>query len=265
MKPESKVLPTVTLVIPALNEAQNLPWVLSRIPSCVSETILVDGDSTDATVEVALSVRPGIRILRQPRRGKGSALAMGFAAARSDIIVTLDADGSMDPAEIERFVSGLVTTESDYAKGSRFLHQGGSEDLTRLRKVGNFCLRALVNLLYGTTFSDLCYGFNAVRRTELSKLGLSDPELVNFSGQHSNLGNGFEIETCLNIRAARAGLKILEVPSYERVRRFGKSNLRTFRDGVRVLRAIVAERRVVHPIRTLPFPTANDAVIAQEA
>src|SRR6058998_2153306 len=88
---------TVSVVIPAMNEAENLPYVLPRIPAWVHEVILVDGNSTDGTVEVARQLWAGIRIVRQQGRGKGAALRSGFAAATGDIIVMLDADGSTDP------------------------------------------------------------------------------------------------------------------------------------------------------------------------
>src|SRR5262245_62878827 len=92
--------PRVSVIIPALNEAENLKYVLPRIPDWVDEVLLVDGNSTDATVAVARSLRPNIRIVQQQGRGKGAALRSGFASATGDIIVMLDADGSTDPAEI---------------------------------------------------------------------------------------------------------------------------------------------------------------------
>src|SRR3954468_12479914 len=96
--------PTVSVVIPTIDEARNLPFVLPRIPHWVHEVILVDGESTDGTVEIARALRPDIAIIHQPRRGKGAALQAGFRAATGDVIVTLDADGSADPAEIPMFV-----------------------------------------------------------------------------------------------------------------------------------------------------------------
>ena len=98
---------TVSVVIPTLNEEENLPHVLPRIPVWVNEVLLVDGHSTDGTVEVARRLRPDIRIIRQEGRGKGAALRTGFAVATGDIVVTLDADCSTDPAEIPAFVEHL--------------------------------------------------------------------------------------------------------------------------------------------------------------
>src|SRR5690348_18068444 len=163
--------PRVSVVIPALNEARNLPYVFDRLPAGIFEVILVDGASTDGTVEVARSLRPDVRVVQQTRRGKGNALACGFAACRGDIIVMIDADGSTDPREIPAFVAALLAG-ADYAKGSRFIEGGGSTDITRIRRAGNFGLNLLTNALNGTRFSDLCYGYNAFWRHCLPALSL---------------------------------------------------------------------------------------------
>jgi peptidoglycan/xylan/chitin deacetylase (PgdA/CDA1 family) len=218
--------PRISVVIPTRNEAQNLHYVLPFIPRAVSEVILVDGHSTDDTVAVAQQLLPSIQVIRQQRRGKGDALRVGFVACTGDIIVMIDADGSTDPSEITRFVDALLQG-NEVAKGSRFIKGGGSSDITWLRSLGNFGLSQLVNLLFGTAYSDLCYGYNAFWKRSLERIAL-DCE-------------GFEIETQLAIRMHRAGLNIVEVPSVERPRIFGQSNLRTFRDGWRVLKMILKE------------------------
>jgi len=217
----------VTVVIPTLNEAENLPHVFAELPDDLFEIIVVDGLSTDGTVEVARRLRPNVKIVEQTRRGKGNALACGFACATGDVIVMLDADGSTRASEIPRFVDALLAG-ADFAKGSRNLPGGGSEDITGLRYAGNALLGGLVNVLFGTSYSDLCYGYNAFWRHCLSDIEIDC--------------DGFEVETLMNIRAARAGLAITEVPSYEASRIHGQSNLRTFRDGSRVLRTILSER-----------------------
>jgi len=232
--PSSNGSPRVSVVIPARNEAENLPYVFSRMPAGIHEVVLVDGRSTDNTREVARACYPGVRVVEQNGHGKGDALRAGFAAATGDIIVTLDADGSADPAEIPRFVDSLA--RHDFAKGSRFLASGGSDDITWLRRSGNWALCAAVNRLYGTSYSDLCYGYNAFWARSLPYISVDSP--------------GFEVETLVNIRAAKAGLSVGEVPSFEAKRLHGKSNLRTFRDGARVLRTVCLERpdakRLIH-------------------
>jgi hypothetical protein len=216
----------VSVVIPALNEAENLPLVLGRLPDGLHEVILVDGRSNDRTVQVARDAYPGIRVLAQSGCGKGDALRTGFAAVTGDIVVMLDADGSADPAEIPRFVSPLLAG-SDFAKGSRFLPGAGSTDITRIRRLGNRGLTRTVNLLFETRYTDLCYGYNAFWTYCLPYIALDAP--------------GFEVETVINLRIARARLRVVEVPSFEAERMYGRSNLHAFRDGTRVLRTILAE------------------------
>jgi glycosyltransferase involved in cell wall biosynthesis len=220
--------PSVSAIIPTMNEAANLPLVLPRLPGFVTELIIVDARSKDGTVEVARSLRPDARILVQEGRGKGSALRQGFEAATGDIIVAMDADGSTQPEEIERFVDALMAG-ADYVKGSRYMPGGGSVDLSRLRRMGNLGLTVMTRVVHGAHFSDLCYGFNAFWRDVLPVLALES--------------TGFEIETEMNLRALRAGLRVREVPSVEASRIYGESNLHAFRDGFRVARQILAETR----------------------
>jgi glycosyltransferase involved in cell wall biosynthesis len=227
----------VSVVIPALNEARNLEHVFAALPAGLHEVIVVDGHSTDGTPEIARQLLPSARVITQTRKGKGNALACGFAAVTGDIIVMIDADGSTHPAEIPAFVAAL-TQGADFAKGSRFAPGGGSSDITRLRRLGNRALGIVVNAMFGTSYSDLCYGYNAFWARHLPIFGLAPDS----PGQQPVWGDGFEIETLLNLRAATAGLTIAEVPSFEHDRIHGTSNLNTFRDGQRVLRTIVTER-----------------------
>jgi hypothetical protein len=241
-RPELSEPPRVSVVVPARNEAANLRVVLPDLPD-VHEVILVDGRSVDGTVETARDVRPDIKVVQQTRRGKGNALVCGFAAATGDIVVMFDADGSADPAEIPRFV-GALTGGADYAKGTRFGGSGGSgsADITPLRTMGNAGLNVVANVLFGTRFSDLCYGFNAFWRRILPQLDLPPVSVPGTGPDRLLWGDGFEIETLLSCRVAAAGLKIAEVPSFEHRRLFGGTNLRTFADGSRVLRTIISER-----------------------
>jgi len=219
--------PRVTAVIPAMNEAENLPHVFARLPNIIDEVILVDGHSKDDTVAVARRLRPDVRVVTQTHRGKGNALACGFAVAKGDIIVMIDADGSTDPAEIPAFVDALIEG-ADFAKGSRYMTGGGSEDLTLIRRLGNTFLTRTVNTLFRVDYTDLCYGYMAFWRRCLPQLNVDC--------------TGFEVETLLTLRAARADFAVAEVPSVERDRIHGESNLRPVRDGLRIMRTILRER-----------------------
>ena len=255
------IAPTVSVIIPARNEAANLPHVFGTLPPWIDEIILVDGHSVDDTVAVARALCPTVKVVTQPGRGKGDALQAGFAAATGDILVTIDADGSTDGTEIIRFVSALVSG-ADYAKGSRFSSSGGSDDITGIRRYGNRLLSVLVNRMFGTAFTDLCYGYNAFWARHLDAIEVSNCP-------------GFEVEALMNIRAAKAGLRIHEIPSHESPRIFGASNLHTVRDGWRILKVIMRERlggpregarRLAAPLHAVvPVPSAVPAHRAANA
>src|SRR6516162_3656804 len=250
--------PRVSVVVPALNEARNLSHVFARMPADIHELILVDGYSVDDTVRVARELWPGVRVVMQTRTGKGNALACGFAAATGDIIAMIDADGSADPGEIPRFVKALVAG-ADFAKGTRFTCGGGSSDITRLRSLGNRALSYLVNVCYGTRYTDLCYGFNVFWRHITPVLGL-DATSPSAAAVGPLWGDGFEVETLINVRVAAAGLTVTEVPSFEHPRIHGVSNLHAFRDGLRVLRTIVHERLTApRSASTSPHPSPATA------
>jgi glycosyltransferase involved in cell wall biosynthesis len=216
--------PTVTVVIPTLNEVESLPWVIENLPEWVHELVIVDGLSTDRTEHLARALRPDVVVVHQHQRGKGAALRAGFAAAKGDIVVMIDADGSTDPREMDRFLEALQDG-ADFVKGSRHMGGGGSADFTRLRAAGNKMFVIAANALYGSKFTDLCYGYCAFWRRHIDDLALS--------------ADGFEIETQLVLGALKAGLEIREVPSYELERRAGTSNLNAARDGLRVLRTML--------------------------
>ncbi len=234
----------VSVVIPALNEAESLPFVLPRLPAGLHEVILVDGSSTDGTMEVARRLRPDIKIVKQDRPGKGAALRSGFDAATGDIVVHMDADGSTDPSEIPAFVGALIGG-ADYAKGSRFMQGGRTDDITPLRRLGNRSFVTIANILCGSRFTDITYGYNAMWRSHHHLLA---PEI-----------DGWAHEIVANIRAHRRGLRVVEVGSREAPRVAGEAKLQTFSAGWTILKAIVGER-----FRTLPAVAAHTHAIADQ-
>ncbi|GAA0570400.1 hypothetical protein GCM10010172_63530 [Paractinoplanes ferrugineus] len=252
--------PLVSVVIPTLNEELNLPHVFGALPAGLHEVVLVDGGSVDNTVAVARELRPDVVVVRQTRTGKGNALAVGFAACTGDAIVMIDADGSTDPQEISRFVEALISG-AEFAKGSRFGKGGHSHDITPLRKAGNMGLNMFVNRLFGTKFTDLCYGYNAFWRRAVPVMDLPATDLPAPAGGGKLWGDGFEIETLINIRVAAGGMRVTEVSSIEHERIHGVSNLNTFKDGTRVLRTILSEfrrgRRLRKAIPVLTVPGSS--------
>jgi glycosyltransferase involved in cell wall biosynthesis len=248
--PPATSRPRVSVVIPTLNEERNVGWVLERLPAIVDEVILVDGRSTDATIAVARAVRPDVRVVLETMPGKGAALRAGFEAARGDYVVMIDADGSMDPTEIVRFVEALQSG-CDLVKGSRFTPGGGTADMSTIRRLGNGALRTAVNLLYRTNFTDLCYGFIGFRRERLAALRLDS--------------QGFEIETEILARAVVASLTIGEVASFEAERRHGESHLRAWRDGRRALGTLLRERFILPASPVANVPERHLTVVAAEA
>jgi len=213
-----------------LNEEENLCATLADLEKflkdygCEYEIIVVDGHSQDRTVEVAKEF--GARIIYD-EGGKGSALRKGMGSAKYEMIVAMDADQSNEPKEIELMLEAL-RHGFDICMGSRFMQGGGTGDMPVYRRLGNKFFVFLVNLFWGTSYSDLCYGYRALTRKALEKLNLT--------------AKGFVIETEISIEAARKGLRILEIPSFEKVRRYGKGKLTTFGDGWRIFRKILKEK-----------------------
>jgi glycosyltransferase involved in cell wall biosynthesis len=217
----------LSVVIPCKNEALNLPTVLTRLPEDVDEVVVVDSNCTDDTVEVARRLRPDVVIVRSDGPGKGRALRTGMLAATGDVIVTMDGDGSNDPAEIRSMLAAL-DAGADMVKGSRYLPGGGSADSTPMRDAGSRLICWVFNTLHRTHHTDLLYGYMAFPATSREAV-LPDCE-------------GFEVEATINANAARAGLRVDEVPSVEAERLHGASNLHPFRDGARIIGTIVRER-----------------------
>ncbi|MBA7506259.1 Undecaprenyl-phosphate mannosyltransferase [subsurface metagenome] len=218
--------PKVTTLICTLNEEANLPQVLPKIPEWVDEVLLVDGHSIDNTVELAKRLRPNIRILYQPGRGKGDALKYGCKHAQGDIIVTLDADGTTDPKEIPKFIEPLLNGY-DFAKGTRFLH-GHPLNMPLYRRFGNWVLVTTANILHGTKYTDICSGYNAFWKEILERIELSS--------------KGFEMEQEMNVKIKKAGLKVTEVTCNDMGRFSGGSKVSIFKQGLKDLITILRER-----------------------
>jgi hypothetical protein len=231
--------PRVSVVIPALNEESNIPLVLEGLPH-VDEVIIVDGGSADDTIAVAREVRPDAVVVRQTRSGKGNALACGFQACTGDIVITLNADGTTDPGEIPRYVDALLAG-AEVAHGSRYRDGGGNLDEQRLDRLGNRALNRMVNVLFGTRFTDLGYGYNAYWRTLLPVLDLPDTQIPGQRRGARVWGDGPEIEPLINIRMAAQGLRVVEVASVGYPRIHGDDDRHRVHECVRALRTTLTE------------------------
>jgi glycosyltransferase involved in cell wall biosynthesis len=224
----------ITALICTLNEEESLPHVLPRVPSWVDEVLLVDGRSTDNTVAVARRLRPDVRVVHQPGRGKGDALKCGIEQATGDIVATLDADGETDPRELVRFIEPLIGG-CDFAKGSRLAY-GRPRRMSRYRWFGNKVLAWTCNLLYGTRFTDICSGYNAFWRTKFLQLQLTyDPNEV-----------GCSMEQQMIVRAKKVRMRIKEVPHATQGRIAGVSAIdgfkRATKQGFRDWLVVIKER-----------------------
>jgi glycosyltransferase involved in cell wall biosynthesis len=217
-RPGSEGRPSASLIIPALNEASNLPHVLSHVPEFVDELIVVDGASTDGTVGVARSLVPWATVLIQEGRGKGGAIRAGLREAKGDWVFLMDADGSHSMAELGALADGL-SRGFDVVHGSRFLPGGGSEDLTFVRRVGNRALTAATNTVHRSRYTDVCYGLMGMQRHVAKSLRIECDDIV--------------VEAEILCRVADLGYSVLEVPSFEGRRLSGSSHFNGFVIGVK--------------------------------
>ena len=217
--------PSVSIVIPTLNEEGNIARLLFSINKEINyikpEIIVVDGYSVDRTVKIARE--NGAKIYFN-KGGKGSALIKGISKSKGDIVIFMDADLSHKPTELRRLISA-IDSGYDVCMGSRFLDGGGSDDISFVRKLGNYFFIWLINSIYGSKYTDICYGYRSFSKKALKKLNLKEAS--------------FGIETEISIKAKKQGLKVLEIPSFERKRYTGAGKLMTLRDGLIILSVIL--------------------------
>jgi glycosyltransferase involved in cell wall biosynthesis len=226
--------PEVTVIICALNEEVSLPFVLPKIPDWVDEIMLVDGHSSDGSVALAKRLCPKLRVLFQPKTGKGDALKYGVGQAKGEIIVTLDADGETPPDEIESFIQPLLDG-NDFVKGSR-LFKTRPVKMPPYRWFGNKILAITCNLLFGTRFTDICSGYNSFWKKDYLKLDLT----------YAEDEIGCSMEQQMIVKAKKAGMHIKEVPHTSQGRIGGTSVLKNVKlsvnQGFRDWFVIIRER-----------------------
>ena len=233
----------VAVIIPALNEEQAISHVLKAVPSWASQVVVVDNGSTDRTAEVAASY--GATVVREPRRGYGAACLAGLSVLdEKDIVVFLSGDHSDDPTEMGRVVDPICEDEADLVIGSRVRGKAEAGSLTLPQRVGNALSSTLLSRIWRVQCTDLG-PFRAVRLDVLRRLRMSD------------LGYGWTVE--MQARAARMGLRVVEVPVSYRRRFAGRSKVSgtlrgTFGAGTKILGTIAREAIAEHEAgRTKPL------------
>jgi glycosyltransferase involved in cell wall biosynthesis len=223
---------SVTVVIPALNEAESIGDVLSGIDREIADRVIVaDNGSTDRTAERAAEA--GAEVVLEPRRGYGSACLTALAAGpAADVYVFMDGDGSDDPDDLPRILAAMEDGQAALVIGSRAAGESERGALTPLQRFGNALACGLIRLFWGVRFTDLG-PFRAVRRETLEALEMADPDF------------GWTVE--MQVKAARDGVPFAEVPVRYRTRKRGKSKVSgtvagSFRAGKRILGYVLAAK-----------------------
>lgn len=203
-------------VIAAKNEEATIAPVLEAVGALTDDVVVVDGRSTDRTREIAEG--HGARVVTDNGLGKGDAIRVGLEHVRHPITVFVDADGSHDPADIERLVAPIAADEADLVMGSRML--GGSDELFGsayevLRLMGSLAISLTINYRYGVRFTDYQNGFRAIR-TDVGR-------------RIATTSNITTIEQEMAMRCLRYGFRVTEVPTHESRRQGGESKIRVMR------------------------------------
>jgi dolichol-phosphate mannosyltransferase len=203
----------ITVIVPTRNEADNLLPVLVRARPHADELLVIDGNSTDGTRDIAVAC--GARVIIEDQRGKGAAIRRGITEAQGDILVFVDADGSHDPADIPALVAPILAGDADHVSGSRML--GGSDELHAtiqqfVRLFGSQVITLSINYTLGVRLTDCQNGFRAIRREVAQELGLEEDITT--------------IEQEMIIKTVRRGFRLCEVATHEYARANGQSNFR---------------------------------------
>ena len=211
---KQKVRDVTSIIIPCKNESDGIAHLIEEVKKYGNEVIIIDGHSTDGTYEIAK--RMGVKVIQDDGHGKGSGIRCGIEHVRNDIIVFIDADGSHAPEDIPKLVLPILENKSDMVIGSRMY--GGSDEYeltidSFIRQVGSAFITLIINLRWKTNLSDIENGFGAIKTSVAKKLGLN--------------AEWFDIEQEMVQKCLKKGYRIVEVPSHEYRRKWGKTKLLT--------------------------------------
>ncbi|MBI4100141.1 glycosyltransferase family 2 protein [Candidatus Microgenomates bacterium] len=202
----------ISVIIFTKNEEKSLPYLLKNLKNFPGEILVIDGQSTDKTREIAQKFKA--KVFSDPGWGKGGGIKVAIKKAASEVLVFMDGDGSHDPADIKNLVKPILADKADHVIGSRIL--GGSDEshgtfYRFIRETGSHIVTILINYRFKTDLSDSQNGFRAIKRDLAKKFNIKE--------------DGFAVEQEILIKSLKHGLRVVEVPAHEYTRRFGKSRI----------------------------------------
>jgi len=214
----------VSIVIPTLNEAGNILAILETIDrelAYPNEIIIVDGNSTDGTLEILKDAN--VKVIIEPRRGYGLALRKGMKAAKGDVVVMVDGDGTYEVKHLNRLLERMLETDAEMCLATRMYDPDKAMGLFNF--VGNKIITFCFNMLYKQNLSDSQSGFRAISHSAIEKVDFKETDMA--------------FATEMLIRFAKKGFRMVEIPSDYKIRKYGKTKLRPLNSGIEIFATIL--------------------------